>query len=77
MYLPETAPLLPIEPGDPDYDPFCKKSPPRATCAAVAHWPGRVDLSDVLHRPRDVRRPIQDEVPEMRAESEVKRHDFI
>lgn len=27
MYLPETAPLLPIEPGDPDYDPFCKKSP--------------------------------------------------
>lgn len=28
MYLPETAPLLPIEPGDPDYDPFFKKSPP-------------------------------------------------
>lgn len=77
MYLPETAPLLPIEPGDPDYDPFFKKSPPRSACAAVAHWSGRVDLSDVLHRPWDGRRPIQNEVPEMRAESEVKRHDFI
>lgn len=77
MYLPETAPLLPIEPGDPDYDPFCKKSPPRAACAAVAHWPGRVDLSDVLHRPRDGRQQIQNEMPEMWAEIEVKRHDII
>ena len=27
MYLPETPPLPPIKPGDPDYDPFAK--PPR------------------------------------------------
>ena len=24
MYLPETPPLPPIKPGDPDYDPFAK-----------------------------------------------------
>lgn len=27
MYLPETPPLPPIKPGDPDYDPFAKPPP--------------------------------------------------
>ena len=69
MYLPETPPLPPIKLGDPEYDPFCKL-PPGASCAAIAHRPGRVDLPDVLRRPRDSRRPIQNKMPEMRAESE-------
>lgn len=70
MYLPETSPLPPIKLGDPDYDPFCKKSPPGAACSAITHQPGRVDLPDVLRRSRDGRRQIQDKMPEMRAESE-------
>lgn len=40
MYLPETAPLLPIEPGDPDYDPFCKKSPPEPLVQLSLTGPG-------------------------------------
>lgn len=40
MYLPETAPLLPIEPGDPDYDPFCKKSPPEPLVKLSLAGPG-------------------------------------
>ena len=40
MYLPETAPLLPIEPGDPDYDPFCKKSPPEPLVPQSLAGPG-------------------------------------
>lgn len=40
MYLPETAPLLPIEPGDPDYDPFCKKSPPELLVQLSLAGPG-------------------------------------
>nr|DAG31074.1 MAG TPA: hypothetical protein [Caudoviricetes sp.] len=31
MYLPETPPLPPIKPGDPDYDPFAK--PRRRSCS--------------------------------------------
>nr|DAW42700.1 MAG TPA: hypothetical protein [Caudoviricetes sp.] len=45
MYLPETAPLLPIEPGDPDYDPFCKKFPPPSrlcSCRSLARACGSV-----------------------------------
>lgn len=40
MYLPETAPLPPIEPGDPDYDPFCKKSPPEPLVQLSLTGPG-------------------------------------
>ena len=53
------------------------QEPPRAACAAVARWPGRVDLPDVLRRPRDGRQQMQNEMPEMWAEIEVKRHDII
>ena len=40
MYLPETSPLPPIKLGDPDYDPFCKKSPPRSRLFSY-HSPAR------------------------------------
>lgn len=33
MYLPETPPLPPIKPGDPDYDPFAKPPPRRHSCS--------------------------------------------
>ena len=67
MYLPETPPLPPIKPGDPDYDPFAK--PPRATRAAIAHRPRCLDLPNVLHRPWDGRQTIQNDLPGLWAES--------
>jgi len=68
MYLPETPPLPPIKPGDPDYDPFAKP-PPGATRAAIAHRPRCLDLPNVLHRPWDGRQTIQIKMSEMRAGS--------
>ena len=38
MYLPETPPLPPIKPGDPDYDPFAK--PRRRSCSYRSPAPG-------------------------------------
>ena len=67
MYLPETQPLPPIKPGDPDYDPFAK--PPGATRAAIAHRPRCLDLPNVLHRPWDGRQTIQNDLPGLWAES--------
>ena len=71
MYLPETPPLPPIKPGDPDYDPFAKP-PPGATRAAIAHRPRRLDLPNVRYRPWDGRQTIQIKMSEMRAGSEGK-----
>ena len=62
MYLPETPPLPPIKPGDPDYDPFAK--PPRR------HSCSYLDLPNVLHHPGDGRQTIQNNLPGLRAESE-------
>lgn len=67
MYLPETPPLPPIKPGDPDYDPFT--TPPGATRAAIAHRPRCLDLPNVLHRPWDGRQTIQNDLPGLWAES--------
>ena len=68
MYLPETPPLPPIKPGDPDYDPFAKP-PPGATRAAIAHRPRCLDLPNVLYRPWDGRQTIQNDLPGLWAES--------
>ena len=76
MYLPAT-PIPPVDLRNPDYDPFAKFPPPRASRAAIVHRPGRVDLPDVLRHPRDGRQQIQNEMPEMRAKIEAKRHDII
>ena len=68
MYLPETPPLPPIKPGDPDLRPF-RQAPPGATRAAIAHRPRCLDLPNVLHRPWDGRQTIQNDLPGLWAES--------
>ena len=65
MYLPETPPLPPIKPGDPDYDPFAK--PRHRSCSYRS--PAPVSGPNVLHHPGDGRQTIQNDLPGLWAES--------